>query len=169
MTELSRDRLLAAYRTMRSIRTFEQTLNELSQAGRVPGFLHLYAGEEPSPRASASTSATRLRREHAPRHGHSIAKGVELDAMMAEIFGRATGVCKGKGGSMHIADTTAACSARNGIVGGGIPLARGAALTAKVLKTGGVAVSFFGDGATNEGTFHETLNIAAILSLRRSS
>jgi pyruvate dehydrogenase E1 component alpha subunit len=166
MTELTPDRLLEAYRTMRSIRSFEQTLNELSQAGRVPGFLHLYAGEEAvavgvclhlgAPDWVASTHRG---------HGHSIAKGVELGPMMAEIFGRATGVCKGKGGSMHIADTSRGMLGANGIVGGGIPLAIGAALSAKVLKTGGVAVSFFGDGATNEGTFHESLNIAAIYRL----
>ena len=166
MTELTRDLLLDAYRTMRSIRSFEQTLNELSQAGRVPGFLHLYAGEEAvaagvclhlgTPDWVASTHRG---------HGHSIAKGVELGPMMAEIFGRATGVCKGKGGSMHIADTTRGMLGANGIVGGGIPLAIGAALSAKVLRTGGVAVSFFGDGATNEGTFHESLNIAAIYRL----
>jgi acetoin:2,6-dichlorophenolindophenol oxidoreductase subunit alpha len=166
MTELTSDRLLDAYRTMRSIRSFEQTLNELSQAGRVPGFLHLYAGEEAvavgvclhlgAPDWVASTHRG---------HGHSIAKGVELGPMMAEIFGRATGVCKGKGGSMHIADTSRGMLGANGIVGGGIPLAIGAALSAKLLNTGGVAVSFFGDGATNEGTFHESLNIAAIYRL----
>jgi acetoin:2,6-dichlorophenolindophenol oxidoreductase subunit alpha len=166
MTELTPDRLLEAYRTMRSIRSFEQTLNELSQAGRVPGFLHLYAGEE----AVAVGVCLHLGAPDwvaSPHrgHGHSIAKGVELGPMMAEIFGRATGVCKGKGGSMHIADTSRGMLGANGIVGGGIPLAIGAALSAKVLKTGGVAVSFFGDGATNEGTFHESLNIAAIYRL----
>jgi TPP-dependent pyruvate/acetoin dehydrogenase alpha subunit len=166
MSELSRDRLLAAYRTMRSIRTFEQTLNELSQAGRVPGFLHLYAGEEAvAAGVCLDLGAHDWVASTHRGHGHSIAKGVELGPMMAEIFGRATGVCKGKGGSMHIADTTRGMLGANGIVGGGIPLAAGAALTAKVLKTGGVAVSFFGDGATNEGTFHETLNMAAIYRL----
>src|SRR5262249_56363281 len=97
--------------------------------------------------------------------GHAIAKGVDLNAMMAEIFGKRTGVCKGKGGSMHIADTGRGMLGANGIVAGGIPLACGAALSAKVLKTGGVAVSFFGDGATNEGSFHESLNLAAIYKL----
>jgi pyruvate dehydrogenase E1 component alpha subunit len=164
--ELTRDQLLAAYRTMRTIRSFEQTLNELSQAGRVPGFLHLYAGEEA---VAVGVCAHLGDRDYVASthrgHGHSIAKGVDLNAMMAEIFGRATGVCKGKGGSMHIADTERGMLGANGIVGGSIPLATGAALSAKVLRTGGVAVSFFGDGATNQGAFHESLNLAAIYRL----
>jgi acetoin:2,6-dichlorophenolindophenol oxidoreductase subunit alpha len=164
--ELPRDRLAAAYRTMRTIRSFEQTLNELSLAGRVPGFLHLYAGEEAVAAGVCLDLGDRDWVASTHRgHGHSIAKGVELGPMMAEIFGRRTGVCKGKGGSMHIADTERGMLGANGIVGGGVPLATGAALTAKVLKTGGIAVSFFGDGATNEGAFHESLNLAAILRL----
>ena len=164
--ELSRDQLLGTYRTMRTIRSFEQTLNELSQAGRVPGFLHLYAGEE----AIAAGVCVSLGDKDCVTsthrgHGHSIAKGVDLNAMMAEIFGKQAGVCKGKGGSMHIADVGKGMLGANGIVGGGIPLAIGAALSAKVLKHGGVAVSFFGDGATNQGAFHESLNIASILKL----
>jgi pyruvate dehydrogenase E1 component alpha subunit len=160
------DQLRDAYRTMRTIRTFEQTLNELSQAGKVPGFLHLYAGEEA---VAAGVCAHLGERDWVASthrgHGHSIAKGVDLNGMMAEIFGRRTGVCRGKGGSMHIADTEKGMLGANGIVGGGIPLAAGAALSAKVRRTGGVAVSFFGDGAANEGTFHETLNLAAIYRL----
>ncbi|HUE39068.1 MAG TPA: thiamine pyrophosphate-dependent dehydrogenase E1 component subunit alpha [Candidatus Binatia bacterium] len=164
--ELTHDRLLDTYRTMRTIRSFEQTLNELSQAGRVPGFLHLYAGEE----AIASGVCALLSDEDYVTsthrgHGHSIAKGVDLNAMMAEIFGKTAGVCKGKGGSMHIADVGKGMLGANGIVGGGIPLAIGAALAAKVKKTGGVAVAFFGDGATNQGAFHESVNIASILKL----
>jgi pyruvate dehydrogenase E1 component alpha subunit len=151
---------------MRTIRSFEQTLNELSQAGRVPGFLHLYAGEE----AIAAGVCVSLGDQDCVTsthrgHGHSIAKGVDLNAMMAEIFGKQAGVCKGKGGSMHIADVGKGMLGANGIVGGGIPLAVGAALSAKVLKNGGVAVAFFGDGATNQGAFHESLNIASILKL----
>jgi len=164
--DLTRDRLLDAYRTMRTVRVFEQTLNELSQAGRVPGFLHLYAGEEA---VAAGVSAHLGPHDYVASthrgHGHAIAKGVDLNAMMAEIFGKRTGVCKGKGGSMHIADTGRGMLGANGIVAGGIPLACGAALSAKVRKTGGVAVSFFGDGATNEGSFHESLNLAAIYRL----
>jgi acetoin:2,6-dichlorophenolindophenol oxidoreductase subunit alpha len=164
--DLSRDQLLGTYRTMRTIRSFEQTLNELSQAGRVPGFLHLYAGEE----AVAAGVCVSLGDQDCVTsthrgHGHSIAKGVDLNAMMAEIFGKQSGICKGKGGSMHIADVGKGMLGANGIVGGGIPLAIGAALSAKVLKSGGVAVSFFGDGATNQGAFHESLNIASILKL----
>jgi TPP-dependent pyruvate/acetoin dehydrogenase alpha subunit len=163
---LSRERLLEAYRILRTIRTFEQTLNELSQAGKVPGFLHLYAGEE----AVAAGVCLHLGERDVigsthRGHGHSIAKGVDLNGMMAEIFGRRTGVCGGKGGSMHIADTEKGMLGANGIVGGGIPLATGAALSAKVRRTGGVAVAFFGDGAANQGTFHESLNLAAILRL----
>jgi TPP-dependent pyruvate/acetoin dehydrogenase alpha subunit len=164
--DLPHDTLLDAYRTMRTIRGFEQTLNELSLAGRVPGFLHLYAGEEAVAAGVCLHLGERDWVASTHRgHGHSIAKRVELGPMMAEIFGRATGVCKGKGGSMHIADTERGMLGANGIVGGGIPLACGAALTAKVLRTGGVAVSFFGDGATNEGSFHESLNLAAIYRL----
>jgi pyruvate dehydrogenase E1 component alpha subunit len=164
--DLSREQLLGAYRNMRMIRSFEQTLNELSQAGRVPGFLHLYAGEE----AIAVGVCVPLQPQDYVAsthrgHGHAIAKGVDLNAMMAEIFGKRSGVCKGKGGSMHIADVEKGMLGANGIVGGGIPLAIGAALSAKVRKTGGVAVSFFGDGATNQGAFHESLNLAAILKL----
>ena len=164
--ELDRDRSLDAYRTMKTIRVFEQTLNELSQAGKIPGFLHLYAGEEAvaagvcAHLGDGDTIASTHR-----GHGHSIAKGVDLGAMMAELFGRSTGICKGKGGSMHIADVDKGMLGANGIVGGGIPLAAGAALTAKVKKSGGVAIAFFGDGASNEGSFHETLNLAAILKL----
>ncbi|MBI2963516.1 MAG: hypothetical protein HYY35_07160 [Deltaproteobacteria bacterium] len=164
--ELSRERLLDTYRTMRTIRSFEQTLNELSQAGRVPGFLHLYAGEEA---VAAGVCATLGADDYVTSthrgHGHSIAKGVDLNAMMAEIFGKRSGVCKGKGGSMHIADLGKGMLGANGIVGGGIPLAIGAALSAKVRKTGSVAVAFFGDGATNQGAFHESVNIASILKL----
>jgi len=163
---LPRARLLDGYRTMRTIRAFEQTLNELSLAGRVPGFLHLCAGEE----AVAAGVCAHLGPADAVAsthrgHGHAIAKGVDLDAMMAELFGRRDGICHGKGGSMHVADTEKGMLGANGIVGGGIPLAVGAALSAKVLRTGGVAVAFFGDGAANQGLFHESLNLAAVLAL----
>ncbi len=164
--EPNRDRLLDAYRVMRTIRNFELALNELSQAGKLPGFLHLYAGEEAVAAGVCShlSDLDAIGSTHRG-HGHSIAKGVELNAMMAEIFARKTGICGGKGGSMHIADTDKGMLGANGIVGGGIALAAGAALSAKVRKTGGVAVAFFGDGATNQGAFHETLNIASILKL----
>ncbi|MCG8589602.1 MAG: thiamine pyrophosphate-dependent enzyme, partial [Proteobacteria bacterium] len=146
---LSREELLDVYRRMRTIRGFEDKLQELVAAGRLAGFLHLYAGEE----AVAVGVCSRLGdtdwvgSTHRG-HGHCIAKGVDVKGMMAELFGRSTGVCKGKGGSMHIADVDKGMLGANGIVGGGIPLITGAALAAQVKKTGGVAVAFFGDGAT---------------------
>jgi pyruvate dehydrogenase E1 component alpha subunit len=126
------------------------------------GFMHLYAGEE----AVAVGVCQQLRdgdfvASTHRGHGHCIAKGVDVAAMMAELFGRATGCCKGKGGSMHIADLDKGMLGANGIVGAGIPLTTGAALSAKLRRTGGVAVAFFGDGATNQGAFHESLNMAA--------
>ncbi len=164
--EFSGDRLVETYRTMRTIRSFEQTLNELSQAGRVPGFLHLYAGEEAIAAGVCCSlgDGDYVTSTHRG-HGHSIAKGVDLNAMMAEIFGKSAGICRGKGGSMHIADVSKGMLGANGIVGAGIPLAIGAALSAKVRKSGGVAIAFFGDGASNQGAFHESLNIASILKL----
>jgi pyruvate dehydrogenase E1 component alpha subunit len=160
--QLDRDALLDAYRRMRMIRAFELKLAELVSAGKMGGFMHLYAGEE----AVAVGVCQQLREGDFVAsthrgHGHCIAKGVDVPAMMAELFGRATGCCKGKGGSMHIADVDKGMLGANGIVGAGIPLATGAALSAKLRRTGGVAVAFFGDGATNQGAFHESLNMAA--------
>jgi pyruvate dehydrogenase E1 component alpha subunit len=164
--DLTHDALLDAYRRMRTIRLFEEKLAELVMAGQLAGFLHLYAGEE----AVAVGVCTHLGDRDVVTsthrgHGHCIAKGVEPRAMMAELFGRTTGVCKGKGGSMHIADLDRGMLGANGIVGAGIPLAVGAALTASVKQTGGVAVAFFGDGATNQGQFHEALNLASVWKL----
>jgi len=164
--QLTREHLLDAYRRMRRIRAFEEKLAELVTAGRLAGFLHLYAGEE----AVAVGVAAHLgdgdyfASTHRG-HGHCIAKGVDVRGMMAELFGRATGTCKGKGGSMHIADLSKGMLGANGIVGSGIPLAVGAALSAKIKRTGGIAVAFFGDGASNQGQFHEGLNLAAVWSL----
>ena len=160
--QLTRPELLDAYRRMRMIRAFETKLSELVTAGKMGGFMHLYAGEE----AVAVGVCQQLRETDIVAsthrgHGHCIAKGVDVAAMMAELFGRATGCCKGKGGSMHIADVDKGMLGANGIVGAGIPLATGAALTAKLKRTGGVAVAFFGDGASNQGAFHESLNMAA--------
>ena len=164
--ELTHDQLLDAYRRMRSIRAFEEKLYDLVTTGKLAGFLHLYAGEE------AVAVGVTLHLTHRDvitsthrGHGHCIAKGVDMRSMMAELFGRSTGVCKGKGGSMHIADLDVGMLGANGIVGAGIPLATGAALTAKLKKTGAVSVSFFGDGASNQGQFHEALNIAAVWKL----
>jgi len=163
---LSTETLMQHYRRMRRIRVFEEKLAELVNAGRLAGFLHLCAGQE-----AVAVGVCAHLGDHDfiasthRGHGHSIAKGVDVAAMMAELFGRATGVCKGKGGSMHIADLDKGMLGANGIVGAGIPLATGAALTAQVKKTGGVAIAFFGDGATNQGAFHESLNLAAVWKL----
>jgi pyruvate dehydrogenase E1 component alpha subunit len=164
--KLSHDQLLDAYRRMRRIRCFEEKLAELVTAGKMNGFLHLYVGQE----AVATGVCAHLNERDVVTsthrgHGHCIAKGVDVRGMMAELFGRSTGTCKGKGGSMHIADIDKGMLGANGIVGAGIPLATGAALTAKIKRTGGVGVAFFGDGATNQGQFHEALNLASIWKL----
>jgi len=158
--------MLQLFETMLRIRTFEEKAAELFKSGVIKGTAHSYAGQE----AIAAGACLRLTKgdyigSYHRGHGHCIAKGCDIDGMMHEIFGRKDGLCGGKGGSMHIADLSKGMLGANGIVGGGIPLAIGAALSAKVRKTGGVAVSFFGDGATNQGAFHESLNIASILKL----
>ncbi len=164
--EISRDKLLWIYERMLLIRKFEDKVHELFSAGSLPGFVHLYAGEE----AVAVGVCANLRDDDYITsthrgHGHCIAKGVDLRGMMAELHGKATGVCKGKGGSMHIADVDKGMLGANGIVGGGPPLACGPALTAKVKKTDQITACFFSDGAANQGTFHEALNLAAIWKL----
>jgi len=163
---LSTETLMEHYRRMRRIRVFEEKLAELVNAGRLAGFLHLYAGQEA---VAVGVCAHLGDRDHLASthrgHGHCIAKGVDVRGMMAELFGRASGICKGKGGSMHIADLDKGMLGANGIVGAGVPLAVGAALTARVKKTGGVAVAMFGDGASNQGQFHEALNLAAVWKL----
>jgi TPP-dependent pyruvate/acetoin dehydrogenase alpha subunit len=160
--DLTRDQLLGAYRTMRMIRSFEDKLDELVKLGKLGGFLHLYAGEEAvATGVCAHLGDGDIVCSTHRGHGHCIAKGVGVEGMMAELFGRSTGICKGKGGSMHIADMDKGMLGANGIVGAGIPLATGAALTAKLKKTGGVAVAFFGDGASNQGQFHESLTMAS--------
>jgi pyruvate dehydrogenase E1 component alpha subunit len=160
--DLNREKLLEAYRLMRMIRAFEEKLNDLVTSGKLGGFLHLYAGEEAVAVGVCSHlgDGDFVGSTHRG-HGHCIAKGVDVAGMMAELFGRSTGLCKGKGGSMHIADLDKGMLGANGIVGGGIPLATGAGLTAKQKKTGGVSISFFGDGASNQGQFHESLNMAS--------
>ncbi|TGA98194.1 thiamine pyrophosphate-dependent dehydrogenase E1 component subunit alpha [Sporolactobacillus shoreae] len=154
------------YQKMQEIRQFENAVHEIFEKGEIPGFVHLYAGEEAvavgvCAHLTDKDSITSTHRGH----GHCIAKGCDIDGMMAEIFGRSTGLCKGKGGSMHIADVSKGMLGANGIVGAGLPLAIGAGLTAKVKKTDDVAVCFFGDGASNHGTFHEAVNMAAIWKL----
>ena len=164
--QLPRDELLHAYRFMRTIRVFEDRVNAEMATGDIPGAVHLYAGQE----ASAVGVCMHLDdRDHIASthrgHGHCIAKGCSIDAMMAEIFGRATGTCRGKGGSMHIADLDRGMLGANGIVGGSPPIACGAALTAKVRGSGAVAVAFTGDGGVNQGTTAESLNLARIWDL----
>jgi acetoin:2,6-dichlorophenolindophenol oxidoreductase subunit alpha len=161
-----RERLLDAYTRMVEIRTFEDAAGRNFADGLVPGFVHLYAGEEAVAVGICShlTDEDFITSTHRG-HGHCIAKGVDIPGMVAELMGKATGICHGKGGSMHIADVDKGMLGANGIVGGGLPLACGAALTAKVQGKGAVAVSFFGDGASNQGTFHESLNLAAIWKL----
>src|SRR5438093_3475050 len=164
--QLSREELIRAYRSMATIRRFEERVQEEFSKGGIPGFVHLYAGEE--------ASAVGMCQHLGPKdyiastrrgNGHSIAKGCNVVGMMQELFGKAGGLCGGKGGSMHIADLDQGMLGANGIVGGGPPLVIGAALTAKTLGTGTVAVSFTGDGGSNQGTTFEALNMAVVLKL----
>ena len=164
--ELDETALLDAYRTMRTIREFEERLHAEFATGEIPGFVHLYAGEEASATGVCAHLDERDSIASTHRgHGHCIAKGVDVKAMMAEIYGRSTGSCKGKGGSMHIADLSKGMLGANGIVGGGPPLICGRALASKHKGDGSVAVAFFGDGASNQGTTLESLNLASIWNL----
>ena len=164
--QLNREQLLAAYRMMRTIREFEDRVHVEFSAGGIPGFVHLYAGEEASAVGICMNLDDRDKIASTHRgHGHCIAKGCDVDGMMGEIFGKSNGLCGGKGGSMHIADLSKGMMGANGIVGGGPPLICGAALTAKTLKTGGVAVAFMGDGASNQGTTMESFNLAKAWNL----
>ncbi|MBP2665443.1 MAG: acoA [Firmicutes bacterium] len=164
--ELSKQLLLGFYQTMSTIRTFESKTVELFAAGKVPGFVHLYIGEEAVATGVCAnlTSKDYITSTHRG-HGHLIAKGGKVDLMMAELFGKASGYCKGKGGSMHIADVELGILGANGIVGAGQPIATGAAFACKYRKSDSVVVCFFGDGAANRGTFHESLNLASIWNL----
>lgn len=163
---LSWEKATWMYQKMVEIRKFEDKVHEIFARGVLPGFVHLYAGEEAIAVGMCAhlTDKDSITSTHRG-HGHCIAKGCDLDGMMAELFGKITGLCKGKGGSMHIADLDKGMLGANGIVGGGFPLACGSALTAKYKKTKDVSVCFFGDGANNEGTFHEGINLAAVWKL----
>ncbi|WP_248914924.1 thiamine pyrophosphate-dependent dehydrogenase E1 component subunit alpha [Pseudomonas moorei] len=165
-TQLTADQLLHAYQVMRTIRVFEERLHVEFATGEIPGFVHLYAGEE----ASAAGVMAHLGDDDCIAsnhrgHGHCIAKGVDVYGMMAEIYGKKTGVCQGKGGSMHIADFEKGMLGANGIVGAGAPLVVGAALAAKLKGTDSVAVVFFGDGGSNEGAVFEAMNMASVWNL----
>jgi len=158
--------LLSLYRTMVTVRQFETMAGEHFAAGQIPGFIHLSIGQEGSSVGVCSCLrpddyvATTHR-----GHGHMIAKGADLKRMVAELFGKATGYCKGKGGSMHIADFSIGILGANGVVAGGLPLITGAGLSIKLRKTDQVAVVFFGDGASNRGPVHEAMNMASIWKL----
>ncbi len=164
--EVTKETLLGFYETMVTIRTFEEKAMELFAAGYIPGFVHLYIGEEA---VATGVCANLTERDFITSthrgHGHLIAKGGKIDLMMAELMGKVTGYCKGKGGSMHIADVDLGILGANGIVGAGQPIAAGAAFACKYKKQDNVCVCFFGDGASNRGTFHEALNLASIFKL----
>jgi acetoin:2,6-dichlorophenolindophenol oxidoreductase subunit alpha len=166
MAEISKEKLLWAYERMKLIRTFEDKSAELFGEGKLPGFVHLYAGEEAIAVGACSHLTDRdfITSTHRG-HGHCIAKGVDVKPMMAELYGKATGACKGKGGSMHIADVEKGMLGANGIVGAGGPLGCGSGLMAKTLGTDQVTICFFGDGASEQGTMHESMNLAAIWKL----
>ena len=163
---LSKDKLLRAYRMMKTIREFEERVHVEFATGDLPGFVHLYAGEE----AAGTGIMMHLHQEDYISsthrgHGHCIAKGVDVKGMVAELYGRSSGTCHGKGGSMHIADLDMGMMGANGILGAGAPLACGAALASKYKKDGSVGISFLGDGASNAGNFLESLNLAAVWDL----
>lgn len=151
---LSKQQLLRAYRTMKTIRVFEERIMKEFELGNVPGFVHMYDGQEA---IATGVCMNLLDTDYIGSthrgHGHCIAKGTDLKGMVKEIMGKSTGICRGKGGSMHIADLDKGMLGANAIVGGAPPLCVGAALTAKTLKTGGVSASFTGDGASNQAPY----------------
>lgn len=163
---MEKKEVLWIYQKMNEIRFFEEDVHRTFGKGLIPGFVHLYAGEE-----AVATGVMALLDDEDyitsthRGHGHAIAKGCDIKGMMAEIMGKKDGLGGGKGGSMHVADVGKGMLGANGIVGGGFGLAAGAALSIKTLGKDNVAVCFFGDGASNEGTFHEGLNLASILDL----
>jgi TPP-dependent pyruvate/acetoin dehydrogenase alpha subunit len=164
--DLTREKQLEILRKMQTIRRFEERASDDFQAGEIYGVVHCYIGEE----AVAVGICAALNREDQiisthRGHGHCIAKGADLKRMMAELYGKKTGYCKGKGGSMHIADFSIGMLGANGIVAGGIPIVTGAGLAAQLDGRGRVAVSFFGDGAASAGPFHESINVAALWKL----
>lgn len=163
---LTTEKQLEMLRSMQIIRRFEERASDDYQAGAIYGVVHCYIGEE----AVAVGICSALNRDDQiisthRGHGHCLAKGADLNRMMAELYGRQAGYCKGKGGSMHIADFSIGMLGANGIVAGGIPIVTGAGLAAQLEGKGRVAVSFFGDGASNAGPFHESINIAATWKL----
>ncbi len=163
---LSKSQKIDIYRKMVRIRKFETIANKMKESGEIVGACHSCRGQE----AAVVGACVALRNSDFitgthRSHGHPIAKGANLKILMAELLGKATGVCKGLGGSMHLADASVGIISESSIVGSGIPLATGAGLTAKVKNTNQVSLCFFGDGAVNEGTFSESINMAAIWKL----
>jgi len=164
--KLAKEKLIEMYKRMLEIRHFEEKAFELYGQNLVPGTIHLYAGQE----AVAVGVCANLRKDDYITsthrgHGHCIAKGAQLGQIMAEILGKKTGYCKGKGGSMHIADFRVGMLGATAVVGAGIPIAAGAALSIKLRRTDQVVACFFGEGASNQGTFHEGINVAAVWTL----
>ncbi|MDO4707027.1 MAG: thiamine pyrophosphate-dependent dehydrogenase E1 component subunit alpha [Porphyromonadaceae bacterium] len=166
MSKLKKEELLDMFRKMEDIRNFDNKINQMVRRGLVPGMTHFSVGEEAANVGAVSALAEGdLLTSNHRGHGQSVAMGMSLNEMMAEIMGRANGSCKGKGGSMHIADLDRGNLGANGIVGGGMGIATGAALTQKMKNTGKVVMCCFGDGASNEGAFHECINMCAIWKL----
>jgi TPP-dependent pyruvate/acetoin dehydrogenase alpha subunit len=157
---------LSLFRTMALVRAFETRVARLFRDSDIPGFIHTSVGQEA---VATGVCAALEPQDYVVSthrgHGHCLAKGADVDAAMAELFGKASGLCKGKGGSMHIADAQLGILGANAIVGAGLPLATGAALSSRLLGQEAVAVAFFGEGAVNQGAFHESLNLAAIWEL----
>ncbi len=165
-TNLSKKQLLEMYEKMFTIRKFEEATVKNYKLGNIPGFVHIYIGEE----AVATGACAALNKDDYITsthrgHGHLIAKGGDVKLMMAELFAKSTGYCKAKGGSMHICDLNLGIMGSNGIVGAGLPIAVGVGVAAKMRGEGQVCICFFGDGAANRGTFHESLNMASIFKL----
>jgi pyruvate dehydrogenase E1 component alpha subunit len=166
MPKLRKKDKINMLKTLLTIRRFEEKTIQLYQTAKIWGYLHPYLGEE----GIATGACQAIEKEDYVvsthrGHGHCIAKGGELNKMMAELFGKSTGYCKGRGGSMHIADTEMGILGANGIVGGGIPISVGAGFSCKFEGKGRVTLCFFGDGAANNGVFHESLNMASVFKL----
>lgn len=164
--ELTKEQLCEFYQTMATIRAFESRVSELFAAGKIPGFVHLSLGQEAIAAGVFACVETKDKCGlHHRSHGEMIAKGADMNKMMAELFGKATGTCKGKGGSMHIADMDLGILGANGILGAGYAIATGAAFACKYNETDAIALCLFGDGQSNRGPIHESLNVASLWKL----